>query len=240
MGDWNTLHLFDDQRFYHQTVPALQGHNGDLTEHYKHYSSTFTGGRCTTTLETLISISAQMENGFREFPAFQEAYLQHLDTFLSTHAWVYDFALFFEMMVFSASADFLPNMGLGKRDLSHWLPDMPLGKEAAHILGELGKMNYSSVFCADGAGVMGWITAAEVSLLLADIKKVIAGQHALPQDELEAVQNFATFLSVAEGLNKGILSGVNLRGQYWEQLSQFRLSRPADWEGQQIEALFLR
>lgn len=32
MGHWQTLHLFDDKKFYKEVVPQLKGEIGDLTE----------------------------------------------------------------------------------------------------------------------------------------------------------------------------------------------------------------
>jgi len=235
MGDWNTLHLFDDNTFYTETVPLLKGVQGDLRPYYESYLTTCLGGTCSISLQELVDIYNQMQNNFHDFPNFNELHDKGL-SFLPQRDGPYHLSAFFEHVVFSDCADLLPNYILGKQPLQNQFPDILTGGLGNALVCELG-CSHGNVFTSEGFGITGWLTAEEVDVLLADMEDYLALKPSIHEDDIWRIEDLGGFLTIATSLNMGILQGVDLRTDYLARLPQFKLSTRELWDSQKIERL---
>lgn len=224
MGHWHTLHLFNDERFYAETVPLLKGQQGDIQAYYTKYEQTCTNGVCDIPLSELVAVFNQLKGYRLEYPPFMEVIHKEWYPFLSTLQWTYHLSAFFEFVVFSHCADYAPYFRLGKYPALSRVPGIKKDSLSYEILGELG-MNYSSIFTAEGMGITGWITSEEVKNLLAGLQND------------EVIDDLITFLQVAASLNRGIIAGVDMRENELSALPSFKLSNKDIWDLQQIERL---
>lgn len=236
MGDWHAVHLFNDKIFYNETVPLLKGDKGDLLPYYQKFLTTCLGGVSEISMEEMISVFNQLENDFRIFPPFQKHIHTDLRAFYSEYKWSYAFSAFFEQVVFTDCADFLPYFISGKTGLSHLLPDMPLSSAGHRILSLIGEMNYSTVFSAEGSGITGWISSEDVKLLLSDFENALQS-GAVPEDDIEVLGYFNNFLRIAARLDLGMIAGVNMREGDLRTLPQYKLSDELLWKKERTERL---
>jgi len=236
MGDWNTLHLFNDTVFYNETVPLLKGIKRNLNPYYFSYLTTCLGGKCDTPLDTMVDVFNQMDKSFQKFPPFEAMWDKDYRGFLAKYKWSYHLSAFFEQVVFADCADLLPNYCLGKRGLPYQLPDILTGGLGNAIVCEL-KSNGNNIFTAEGAGITGWITAEEAEELLSDIDQYLATKPAIHEDDIWYLEDFAAFLRIAVTLKMGILQGANLREDVLKRSPQYKLSTREIWDTQKIERL---
>lgn len=233
MGDWHTVHLFNDKIFYNEIVPLLKGDKGDLFPYYLQFLTTCLGGKSEISMEEMISVSNQLENDFRIFPPFQK-YLNNVTSFYSEYKWSFQFSRFFEYVVFTDCADYWPYFISGRTGIEHLLPDMPLSSAGHRALGILGEMNYSTVFSAEGMGITGWISSEDVKVLLSDIENSL---QSVPQDDMEVLEYFMNFLRIAAKLDLGMISGVNVDDGTLRTLPQYKLSDELLWKNERTERL---
>lgn len=236
MGDWHTLHLFDDEHFYDIIMPRLHRQDPRILDIYNQASIYLTKDK--PTIEELIYLFNQMENSYRDYPGFEENHLQHLQEFLADKYWIHDLNTFFELLVFSTVSDYHPYLTTGKSSFSHWLPNISLSQEGSSIVEQLGKMNYSSIYCAEGGGIISWISASDVLILLQDVSKAVVTDDTLNEEDIDALLHLATFLSVTAKLGMGLLSAVNLSDRTIPALKPFKLSTKEIWINSNMQGLY--
>ncbi|OMP80022.1 hypothetical protein [[Flexibacter] sp. ATCC 35208] len=227
MGQWHTLHLFDDKRFYTDTVPLLKGQQGDIQAYYIMYEQTCTKGICDIPLAELVAVFNQLKGYRLDYLPFMEVIHKEWYPFLSTLPWTYHLSAFFEYVVFSHCADYAPYFRLGKHAALHRMPGINSNGLSYEILGELS-MIYPGIFTVEGMGVTGWITSEEVKELLAGLKN---------EETINDIEDFIAFLEVSASLDMGIIAGVDLREDALRKLPSFKFSKRDMWDLQLIERL---
>lgn len=227
MGYWHTLHLFDDKRFYAETVPLLRGQQGDIEAYYTKYKQTCINGICDIPLSELVTVFNQLEGYWLEYPPFMEVIHKEWYPFLSTIPWTYDLSAFFEYVVFSHCADYAPYFRLGKHSAIHRVPGINRSGFSYAIIGEL-EMNHPGIFTVEGMGVTGWITSEEVKALLAGLKN---------DEAVKDIEDFIAFLEVTASLELGIIAGIDLRDNALRNLPSFKFSSRDMWDLQLIYRL---
>ncbi|QHS63717.1 hypothetical protein [Chitinophaga agri] len=191
------------------------------------------------TFGEMVYLFSQMENGYRNYPGYEENYMQHQQTFMSDKPWGYDLGMFFELLIFSTVSDYHPYLSTGKRSFYHWLPDIQLSPEGRRIMNVLGNMNYSSIYCAEGMGIISWVSAEEVQVLLQEVTKAVITDSSLHQDDIDTLLYLSTFLSVTVKLGMGLLSAVNLRERTIPAMEPFKLSTKQRWIDSGMGELFM-
>lgn len=227
MGQWHTLHLFDDKRFYTDTVPLLKGQQGDIQAYYTKYEQTCIKGKCDIPLAELVTVFNQLKGYRLEYLPFMEVIHKEWYPFLNTLPWTYHLSAFFEYVVFSHCADYVPYFRLGKSAAIHRVPGINHKGLSYEIICELS-MNNPGIFTAEGMGVTGWITSEEVKALLAGLKN---------EETIHDIEDFIAFLEVTASLDMGVIAGVDLREGTLRELPSFKFSTRDMWDMQLIERL---
>lgn len=232
MGAWNTVHLFDDKIFFNETAPKLRGEKEGIRQRYDEHLKFCTNWTCDTLLEKLISVSQEMDKHFTKYPGFKPN--EDLSAFFRAHKWTYDFAHFFEMMVFSECADFFPYGRLGKSIIANKLIYNKTSM-SHEIIGILA--GDDRVFNCEGFGVTGWITAEEAELLLLDIERV---EYKGNENDRWWANEFIQFLKIGVAHNKGLITGRDLHDQMIKKLPPYKLVPESVWQDHQNEILIYK
>ncbi len=211
MGDWNTLHFFDDRRFYDTVVPDLRG-EGILLKHYFESlagrSMLFNNSNSEARVNSILEFCKAMDKDFKvhtafyeqetrkkqpgeDYKVFLEASRQSYAQLMSTHADVLeDFTRMFSLLIFAECASFNPHLIMGRRIFSGCVTADPY-TISSQVCIVLTQTEIGSVFSSYGSGVMNWVTNEELQLLWLD-------RHHLKPTEAEAENYFNEFLRLVE------------------------------------------
>lgn len=91
MGDWHTLHLFDEKNFNDILMPSVQREDLRIWDIYNQTSIYLTKHK--PTFGEMVYLFSRMENGYRNYPGYEENYMQHQQTFMSDKPWGYDLGM---------------------------------------------------------------------------------------------------------------------------------------------------
>jgi hypothetical protein len=243
MGDWNTLHLFNEDIFYNQTVPLLKGKYGDLEkEYYDFLKYHLIGGidrlskselniLCKKGAEDVIAVASNFDYVFTLHSEFMIDDQEERKSYLDKHNWFYDFNRFFEYIVFSTCADYFPWYRLGKCGLFTQVPmkNRSIGYE---VISKLSMRSEYNLFCCDGSGIISWISSEEAALLKNDYSSVI--------EKNEFTTDFEKFLDGVVQNQLGLLAAVNLTENILKQLKSFKLKDEKVWMNIKLDHLFLQ
>lgn len=229
MGDWNTLHHFDDQKFYSEIVPDLQS-EGHLLRNY--FNSEFgkyivcdnhqNEGRITDIMkfsqflndefkihETLLSIQTRKKNVNEEYSDFiKKLYKDEDDFYRKNGQIIEDINLILTLIIFSECASFNPHLILGRSIFTGCVSAKPGSIAEDFISGftnnELGSILYSSR--SNCNGFINWITHEDLKLLWLDKENL----HSTGKDADTYFSDFYKFIEIAIENDLGVISGTNL------------------------------
>ncbi len=235
MGDWNTLHVFDDRRFHEETVPRLRGRKGSLEEHYTRYLRTCPRGECDLGIAEIIEISRQFSEDFTSHPGYSTDTGQGGErNFIGSQPWEYHYRRFFEFIVFAECASFYPYFRMGKLFFRGAVDVRPGATAVGGLLARVVDGYRDNPWTWDGDGIRGWLSATEAKVLN-DADSIIPTES----EYARYVEEFRRFLDVVTKNDLGLLSAVNL--------AEARLSgspSPIDneklWKGVELEELMGR
>lgn len=240
MGYWRTLHLFDDRKFYTETVPALKGETGDLTDDCREFlKSHVLGGTLhlskqeleklvNKTVEKIISISNSLDKTFKVSSPHQKvANTNDEMAFLNNLEGYYDFTRFFEYYIFKTCADFSPHLALGKGGV---LRNFEISSKtlSCSIIEELDDWN--NFFCFHGMGITNWISHEDLQYLYLD-------KENLKHDGNEKAKAYLTLLEIANANELGFIMGVDMREEILQLLPDHKTVKPGTWNPQNLSGL---
>lgn len=189
MGDWNTLHLFDHNRYLKKVVPGVK--DGSLIRKYLKDDRLLRRTYGFPDLETLIS-SVQKELVQLDPELRYNVELHHILTKPMTgnsnrqiylnrkaesevvlndesKAVLENYTNIITYIIFAECAVFSPHLNIGRSIFSHCV-----NMEEGSLLEELhNKWRYPKpghVISMHGAGILGWLSTQEVSLLELELK----------------------------------------------------------------------
>jgi hypothetical protein len=235
MGNWHTLHLFNDKIFYQDLVPKFKNHKYNLRQEYLEYMKhNTTGGINQYEVEELNRI---IDNSIRDIrfhtDKMNEEFKVHSEynfiegyknkrKYLSNYPIVYSLGCFMEFMIFSKCADFYPQKTLGKAGLR---VEASKNSVADEILVNINF--YDSIFIADDySGIFGWITNEEVELLYYSKNQLINHDA-----------GFINLLDKAFEYKLGLVIGVNMHEGVLKRLDSFKLIPIEKWDNSSLEGL---
>lgn len=240
MGYWRTLHLFDDRKFYAETVPALKGEKGDLTDDCREFLKTHVVGGIlhlseekleklvNKTVEKIISISNSLDKTFKVNNLHQKvANTNDEMAFFNNLEGYYDFTRFFEYYIFNTCADFFPHIGLGKGGVFRNFK-ISEKKLSGAIIEELDDWN--NFFCFHGMGITNWMSHDDLQYLYLD-------KDNLKHDGNEIAKAFLTLLEIAHTYELGFIMGVDMRDEILQSLPDHKTVRPDLWNLQNLSGL---
>lgn len=247
MGHWRTVHLFSDKRFREYTLPALRDPAYDLKPAYL----AFMRGHVVGGVDHLPpdELDARVEQAVREVRIhaneFDAGFQNHagyagacaakgkdvLTDWLGANGWYYDFGKFFEYFVFQTCTDFYPHVPLGGGGMnSRFAMGLRRLYRTAPVAEELlDTLDRWSLLCVEG-GVMGWISAEDVELLLLD-KDRLAGENP------EFMEPFGVLLEAARDHGLGLMEGIDMQEGRLEQVPQFKFTLERYWDDKRGEGV---
>ena len=224
MGDWNTLHFFNDKHFYEKVVPDLKG-KGDLLKKYFYsqlskyllFHNDNDEKRIDAILEychffddefkrheVLYEIESRNKKPDEEYSKFMEQWRHDLQAFHNKNSPTFDdLSIILTLIVFSECAAFNPHFILGRRVFSENVGAKP--KSITEVI--ISQINNSPLGSTHsyGSGIMNWITSEDVKLLWLD------RDNLLPTGSEEYFNDFLKFIEIVVENDLGVVSGTNMR-----------------------------
>ena len=204
MGDWNTLHLIDEEVYKGETLSILE--SADLLfPHFSKYLNFCIPGKCKWT-EELIKETVQLnKSAFSNLSTINSDYTEN--SFKTPNSGDdYHFRKFVTFLIFETCSDFYPYFKLGKSYVRNAI-DINPKSVSGEILMDI--FNCGSQFNWDGDGIRKIVFNEDLTLLLLDTKNITSIKT---QDD-DLIDELIYFLDFASKNGYGILSGQNLDGK---------------------------
>jgi len=225
MGDWNTLHIFNDRDFYDRLVPDFK----DRGAMFKHHMDSLLGKYIlgnndnseTRTLH-LVDLCRQLKPDFKihgayykiesrqkkpteDYKDFISKRVEDGHDFLRVNASVIeDLNLLLTLVIFAECGAFNPHLILGRRTFSSNIKARP-GSLAENIIQQTWYHPLGSIYTT-GSGPMNWISYDELNLLWLDKHNL----HVPPEGSEQYLQEFLEFTELALQHKCGFISVTNV------------------------------
>ncbi|WP_131401745.1 hypothetical protein [Chryseobacterium sp. JM1] len=229
MGSWNTLHHFDDKKFYSTIVPDLQS-EGHLLRNYFNsefgkyivYNNDQNEGRITDIIkfsqflddefkihETLLSIQTRKKSVNEEYNHFIKKLYKDEDDFYKENGQIIeDINLILTLIIFSECASFNPHLILGRILFTGCVSAKP-GSVAEDIVSNFTNNESGSIFYSSHSncnGIINWVTSEDLQLLWLDKENL----HSAGKDADKYFSDFYKFIEIAIENDLGVISGTNM------------------------------
>ena len=229
MGDWNTLHHFDNKKFYSEIVPDLKG-NGQLLK--KYFNSEFGkyiaygNDKNDERIDEILKFSHLLDSDYKshkvlldiqtrkkgineEYSSFIQKRYQDEENFQRTNGHIIeDINLILTLIIFSECAAFNPHLILGRSILKGCVNAKPksVSEEIISNLinNELGSIFYSSR--SNCNGFINWVTYEDLELLWLDKENL----YPTDKDSEKYFSDFFKFIEIALENELGVISGTNM------------------------------
>ncbi|TPN87933.1 hypothetical protein [Aquimarina algicola] len=244
MGAWNTLHLFDINKFYNDAVPLFLGEKGSIRDDYldflksyvfggiEHLSNTELQNRINKSIVSLKEIANQFDSDFKKHKEYDFIKSEkEKQNYLDKHPEYYEFGAFFEYYIFKYCADFFPHIVCSKYGLLSIL-DPKRNSIGYEILRNLE--NYDNFFCPDGDGIVGWISIEDTEILL-NCKEDFFSKDDCDDDDYSYLESFMKLVEIATNNKLGLIRGQDMREWTLERLPQFKLLPKNNWNYSEFE-----
>ncbi|MFC3157472.1 hypothetical protein SAMN05443633_10831 [Chryseobacterium arachidis] len=225
MGDWNTLHHFDDKKFYSKIVPDLLG-EGQLLRNYFNskfgkyivYDNDQDERRIKDIIEfsqslddefkiheTLLNIQKREKNVDVEYSSFIQKRNKDEDDFYTINGQVIeDFNLILTLIIFSECAAFNPHLILG-RTIFTGCVNAKQESIAEYIISDFTSNDLGSIF-SNYNGFINWVTNEDLQLLWLDKENL----YSAGEDADKYFSDFYKFIEIAIENDLGVISGKNM------------------------------
>lgn len=204
MGDWNTLHLIDEQKYQSKTLAILK--NEDLlAEYFAEYLKRCLANSCQWTAELIVKAVELNQAIFEDFCNPDTVFdMEEQGWNTVNNLGEYHFRRFVTFLIFRTAAQFYPYFRLGKNYMHHAI-DWDQMEDTSGAVLEAFFMG-ASFFNWDGDGIRKIITCENLSVLLLDVDQIVAKDV----EDSAAVQELIEFLNYADQHKLSVLAGQNL------------------------------
>lgn len=200
MGQWNTLHVFDDRKFYQEVIPKMINDDEFLKKYINSkVAKIFTGSSDAAEIQIV---------KLRDF-------IKHLDEDFKSYSGneveiPYEINKLIEIIVFSECAIFSPYFKLGYR---LFFSSIAFSKEeilAEEIMYNLVYGEESNIFSSNEGGIKSWISSEELELVIYDL------EHLVPK-ETRAVyfEEFIQFIKEVHKHKLGLICCIDPREELY-------------------------
>lgn len=228
MGDWNTLHHFDDKIFYSRIVPDFKS-NGQLLRNYFNsefgkyivYGNDKNEERIAEILRfsqfldkdfkspALLGIQTRKKGINEDYSEFIQKLYQDEEDFQKANGHIIeDINHILTLMIFSECAGFNPHLILGRSIFTGSVSTKPKSM-AEDIISKFTNNELGGIFNSSRSnrtGIINWITNEELQLLWLD-KENLYSAH---KDTDKYFSDFFKFIEIAIENNLGLISGTNM------------------------------
>lgn len=219
MGDWRTLHFFDDRKYKEEIAPRVTDIESYLSDFLDEYRLSWLDGYRDReeVLRNTIAFVPELNAELNIHPALlkiqkrkpDEVYDDFIrrknrdfEQFFSANQSNLEFFEFILIeTIFSSVADFNPHFKLGK-----WLIESIIGAKKGSIAEELlglitGSREGGILDLVDG-GIINWLSQEEVELLFLDRENIFCKDHKFPG----YLKEFKDFLQMAAKNQCGLIT----------------------------------
>ncbi len=226
MGDWNTLHFFDDKTFYAKVVPDLLAKGELLKKHFESKlgnSILWGNNNSHERIDAILKFCHSLDKDFKVHQDLHalisrekkpgEQYLEALHAIQkdekefkkqNSHV-IDDLTEILPLLLFSECASFNPHLILGRNIFRNRVNAKPKSV-AKEIITRVTDQEYGSAFPYN-SGIVNWITNENLQLLWMDKDSLFSSDA----DSEEYFQEFLKFIVIAIENNLGIVSGSNMK-----------------------------
>ncbi|MCC9064072.1 hypothetical protein [Flavobacterium piscisymbiosum] len=255
MGDWNTLHHFDDKKFYSKIVTDFKS-NGELIKKYFNsefgkyiaYGNDKNDERIAEILrfsqdldedfkshKTLLNIHTRKKGTSEEYSIFIKKRYQDEEDFQKANGQVIeDINLILTLMIFSECAAFNPHLILGRSIFTGRVNANP-NSVAGEIIFNFTDSNLGSIFYSSRSnctGLINLVTNEDLKLLWLDKENL----YPTNEDAKKYFTDFCKFIEIAIENNLGVVSCTNMNESILKMI-QSPLSLKIDLEALGLESV---
>lgn len=233
MGSWNTLHHFDDKKFYSKIVPDLRGEGYLLRNYFNSEFGKYIVGnsdqneeRITDIIkfsqllddefkihETLFSIKNRKKSVNEEYSSFiKKLYKDEDDFYRENEPIIEDINLILTLIIFSECASFNPHLILGRTIFTACVGAKP-GSIAEEIISDFTNNELGSIFypvASNCNGLINWVTNEDLQLLWLDKENL----YSTGKDAEKYFSDFYKFIEIAIENDLGVISGTNMNESF--------------------------
>jgi len=227
MGDWNTLHFFDDKHFYEKVAPDLSNEGFLLKKYFesdlwKHIL--FDNNNSDARIKAMLDFCQDLDTDFKkhkelasilnrkkqpdeEYSRFRHHLNEDEKEFESKNSYAFgDLSDTLQLLLFSECASFNPHLILGRHIFTGAVDAKPKSV-SEKIIWKITDSEIGSVFSYGGTGIINWITNEELQLLWLDKENLFAKDS----ESQDYFQEFLSFIAIAIKNNWGLISVTNVR-----------------------------
>ncbi|SEO92505.1 hypothetical protein SAMN05660816_03858 [Niastella yeongjuensis] len=239
MGDWNTLHIFNDRYFFEHLVPDFKG-DGTIFKNYwdsplgKSILWGHDNGEART--QHMIELCRQLQPDFKvhekyyeilnrkkkpteTYEDFRLKQHQDEDLFLQMNTTaIEDLNILLQAIIFSECAAFNPHLILGRRIFTGNI-EAKDGSIADEVISQVMYQKYGSLYYCYTGGVMNWITYEELQLMWLDKENLRVAADGAEQ----YLHEFLAFAELALQHTCGFISVTNVREEQLNAIENPRL-----------------
>ena len=167
MGQWNTLHLFDEKRFYEQVVPAVKTNKELMSNYYDKFPLVFYTYEDddepvvskAVRIESAMWVANRMSEDFRSYPYDKRHPTERYEYCID------DLQDFLFVAAFSECALFFPYVKLGYRLLYSAL-DLDDPNPVVQLINRIYHPQYEQGIFPGESMIRNWVSHAEVAAVM--------------------------------------------------------------------------
>ncbi|MBT1685611.1 hypothetical protein [Dawidia soli] len=206
MGQWNTLHTFDEKLYQTRTRRLLEDEHA-LWPYYQMYKSISLPGTCRFTPADFVRYAAEFQQQIADLFVVGRVKDDNARLPLSAQD-EYAFIDLFTFLIFQTSARFDPYFRLGYRAFANAVEVRNRESLSSQILSNL--LDSYNEFNRDGSGIRKILTAVDVRIFMLDLDNLTAKPA---EGAAEYVDEFKQYITYLAARDLGILSGLDLLPQ---------------------------
>lgn len=244
MGQWNTLHLFDDRKFYDEVVPSMQSKDilkKCFASKEGRYALEDAEILVKERVEVIQELSSKLSLDFR----VHSGLVRDLKNCINREEKVKVSALYSNkaedfnnillVLIFSKCALCSPYFTLGYRLITSYLKYRKSDSICENYVKKLMYFEKSGTLISlgTGDGIRNWLTAEEVKIFVENYEDIIPNKR--ERYAKRYIKEFKTFFELAAKNNYGLLACLDLNeGLYAHQRP---IGQEINWQKYQLENL---
>lgn len=229
MGQWNTLHLFDDKKFEERVIPILKGAENKLAEYLDseiaqelldfEYDKRSREER----IDEIIKVSNKRTADFKLLPEFIEK-TKLISDYDQKWALVpdgmEDLNDIFPLVVFAECGLVSPYFQLGYRSTYHYMTFYAEDTLAEKYIDQIRTGIYGGLLGLHGFGIYNWLSNEDVKSLIACYDEIITNDY---------TAELLTFLTIADENGLGIVAAVDIDTRELNKIEHPPIGSNIDW-----------
>ncbi len=211
MGQWNTLHTFDEKLYQTKTLRLLEDERA-LLPYYQNYKTLCIPGTCKLTPLDFIRYATDCRQQIADLFVVGCTKDENMRLPLPPE-YEYTFVDLFTYLIFQTAARYYPYFRLGYRALDRAVRIQKRESVADQILRDLFRS--CGEFARDGSGIRKIFTVVDVKMLALDLDNLAANAE---EGDFKRVEDFKQYVTYLADRDLGILSGLDLVPAQFEHI----------------------